>query len=79
MVPHAETVCQFGLMHHHRLQSEANRARLAARAPARNRGSLTDFVRRLVSSALQSLRSRASAPRHIASREPIVATRPGFW
>jgi hypothetical protein len=74
MGPHAETVCQFGMMHHQHLQAEARRGRLVAQADAtKPRVPDSDSVRLVVSAALVALATRILDLPHNASR-PVAAT-----
>jgi hypothetical protein len=78
MSPQAETVCQFGMIHHQFLQAEASRSRLAAHAVATNkRMPFAASARLALGSALLALGSRILDPSNIASRPAMVATGPG--
>src|SRR3954469_6743936 len=77
MVPHVDTVCQFGMIHHQYLQTEASRGHLTAHVAATNTSmGLMARVRRVVGVSLAALGSRILDPRHIAFRRGLATTRP---
>jgi hypothetical protein len=69
MFPQAETVCQFGMIHHQQLQAEATQGhRIAQIEAVKQRLPLTARMRLVVGAALVDLGERILDPSRNASR-----------
>jgi hypothetical protein len=74
MFPHADTVCELGMMRHQQFQAEAVQRRLAAQVNvAVTRVPLALRMRRRVGAALIALGSRIEDTRHLTSRRVLVS------
>ena len=74
MFPHADTVCELGMMRHQQFQAEAGQRRLAAQVNvAVTRVPLALSVRRQLGAALIALGARIENTGHITARRVLVS------
>ena len=74
MFPHADTVCELGMMRHQQFQAEAVQRRLTAQVNvAVTREPLAPSARRRLGAALIALGLRIEDTRHLTSRRVLVS------